>query len=84
MRRVASKPEGPRTPANSSRRYEKASDSFPRGSIMLNPQIIASECEKDVGGEKYVRAPQPSANLGAACEEFHGRGFSPGQPSSAT
>ncbi|GMI34161.1 hypothetical protein TeGR_g9859, partial [Tetraparma gracilis] len=34
--------------------YEKASDSFPRGSIMLNPQIIASECEKDVGGEKYV------------------------------
>ena len=34
--------------------YEKASDSFPRGSIMLNPQVLAKDCEKEVGGEKYV------------------------------
>jgi hypothetical protein len=34
--------------------YEKPSDAFPRGSIMLNPQVQAIACEKEVGSEKYV------------------------------
>ncbi|GMH97601.1 hypothetical protein TrST_g10662 [Triparma strigata] len=34
--------------------YEKPTDSFPRGEIILGPQVTAKACEKAVGGEKYV------------------------------
>ena len=34
--------------------YEKATDSFPRGEIILSPQVTAANVDKPVGGEKYV------------------------------
>ncbi|GMI13377.1 hypothetical protein TrLO_g7962 [Triparma laevis f. longispina] len=34
--------------------YEKPTDSFPRGEITLGSQVIAKNCDKPVGGEKYV------------------------------
>mmetsp|Transcript_25736 Transcript_25736/g.51386 ORF Transcript_25736/g.51386 Transcript_25736/m.51386 type:complete len:415 (-) Transcript_25736:63-1307(-) len=34
--------------------YEKPTDSFPRGHIVLGPQVTAAACDKSIGGEKCV------------------------------